>query len=134
MRVLNVVNARVGLLGKTLLKQRHDRNRRRRGQVLPLGFAAENRRNAIRHRIASERLASDERLVQHAAKSPDVRAGVDRKPTGLFGAHIRGGTQDHPFACGLDGGEKGRCRHQAAIGRLRQTEVQHLHDLSRSTP
>jgi hypothetical protein len=60
---------------------------------------------------------SSQHLVQHASERPDVGPFVEWPAARLFGAHIRGRTQNDPFACPAD--RDGRRLRQFRFGAVR---------------
>ena len=67
-------------------------------------------------------------FVQHTAKCPDVGALVDRLPSRLLRTHVGRRAEDGPFLRAAHGHRR---RLQLAGRRLREAEVQHLHDAAR---
>ncbi len=95
----------------------------------PLGLVFDHRGNDVGDCFSSESPSAAERLVEHAAKGPDVRALVDGLAAGLFWRHVGGCTDDHAQLRGM-GSECGGVVHRRAgrfgAQRFGETEVQHL--------
>ena len=80
-------------------------------------------------RLAAERGAAGEHLVEHAAERPDVGALVDGLAARLLGTHVGGRAEDHALArAGDRDGRRVREIRTGAVARrrLRQAEVEHL--------
>ena len=111
------------------LQKARDHWGRCRGKRRPVRLASQDRRNRVRHRLAWKRRMAGQHFVQHTAKCPDVGALVDGLPSRLLRTHVGRRAEDGPFLRAAHG--HGR-RLQLAGRRLREAEVQHLHDAVRS--
>ena len=60
-----------------------------------VGFALDDGGEGVDHAVATKGGAAGEHLVEDAAEGPDVGALIDWLAAGLFGAHVRGGAEDH---------------------------------------
>ncbi len=99
-------------------------------QRVPLWFPRQHASQHVRHRSPIEGPLPGEHFEQHDTECPYVRPLVSGLTTSLFGAHVRGSTEDDSLL---------RRRHtqswgvrQAGVGTvanesLRQPEVQHFH-------
>ena len=108
----------------------HPRSRRREGT--PLRLALEDLGDRRRRGIGGKCFVPRQHLEQHAAKGPDVGAGIDRQPPRLLGAHVGRRAQHGADACVARlrrclGGADASVRR----GGLGQAEVQHLDDAGR---
>ena len=104
----------------------------RQGFVVHVG--PQHRRQRVGDGLAAERPVTGEHLVESHAEGPEVGALVGDLAAGLFRAHVRGGSEDHPGrrcpsevrvgeidgSLPLDDASGGPRRH------LREPEVQHL--------
>jgi len=133
--VRNVVEAALRILLEAAAQQPAHGRRRRRRQRAPVGFALDDGRERIGGRGAGERAAAREHLVEHASERPDVGPLVDRLSARLLGAHVGGSPDD---ASGFSRVETERRGVEASfvdpgvrIDRLRDAEVEHLHDTGR---
>ena len=113
------------------LQQAANCGRRARGKSRPVGLATQDTRNGVGNRVAAERAATGEHLVEHRAECPDVGALVDRASSRLLGAHVCRRSEHHALNGRLE-----RCRRicgcRGILARcLGEAEVQQLHDALR---
>ena len=108
------------------MKQPRDRGWRVGRELRPVGFALDDARQNLGHRVTGKRHAAGPELVEHGAKGPDVGASISGAAFDLFRRHVRRRAEQGPDARrGV--GDGGRIVGRSArdrIERLREAEVE----------
>ena len=82
-------------LCRILLQTRVQQRPHQPGHAVTPHVVAHDGRKDVRDRVADERSVPGDHFVQHHAERPDVGAAIDLAALGLFGRHVRRGTDDH---------------------------------------
>ena len=95
-RLADVAQALLRVALQAALEQGPEPRRRSRGQLRPVGFAHQNRRERVAHGLAGEEPLTCQHLEDDDAKGPDVRTLVDAPAARLLGGHVPRGAEDEP--------------------------------------
>ena len=137
-RVTDVAQAALRIPLEASPQQRAHVRRHAGRQGPEVGLAREDGGNRVRQCVSGKQLAPGQHLEQEHAERPDVSALVHRTAARLLGRHVSRGAENdarlrHPGrgrGWGIDGDRAARRIAPGLVPRrrLRQTEVQDLHD------
>ena len=91
-----------------------------------LGRLVDERLQAVQIRLAFERFAAADELIQDDAKGENIAAGVERSPGGLFGRHVRDCAKDGPGAGSAEALTSDIGCGRALVQQLCQSEIGQL--------
>ena len=124
--VADVTEAIVRILFETAPQQPLNSHRGLFRESAPVRFTLEHLHQSVRRRVAAERRASREHLVQHTPERPDVSLFVHWPPARLLRAHVRGRSDDGPCRSS-DGGQRAARVRQFSGAELGEAEIEHFH-------
>jgi hypothetical protein len=131
-RLADVAQPLFRIFFQALPQQMADGRGRGIGQRGPRRRGPQRGSDRVGHRLARKRSASRQHLVQHASERPDVGALVDRLAARLLRAHVGEGAENDALTRAADRHRRRLrqilTRRRIARRRLRQAEVEHLHD------